>query len=124
VKISVSSYSYHRYLSEGRLDIFGIIRATAELGFDGIEFSALTYPTLSTVVQPSFEIGRTCADILLKKISQVKTEPVKLEMPYSLEIRESVGQPQFKSAGRTKGGDDTDKHTEIQRFEMPRQEGG
>ncbi len=94
------------------------------IGFDGIEFSALTYPTLSTVVQPSFEIGRTCADILLKKISQVKTEPVKLEMPYSLEIRESVGQPQFKSAGRTKGGDDTDKHTEIQRFEMPRQEGG
>jgi len=48
VKISVSSYSYHRYLSEGRLDIFGIIRATAELGFDGIEFSGLRLPEGAT----------------------------------------------------------------------------
>ena len=44
MKISVSSYSYHRYLSEGRLDIFGVIRTTAELGFDGIEFSGLRLP--------------------------------------------------------------------------------
>jgi len=44
MKIGVSSYSYHRYLSEKRLDYFGVIDKTAELGFDGIEFSGLGLP--------------------------------------------------------------------------------
>lgn len=39
MKISVTSYSYSQYMKDGRLDIFGVIDKTAELGFDGIEFS-------------------------------------------------------------------------------------
>ncbi|MGI6149343.1 MAG: LacI family DNA-binding transcriptional regulator [Limnochordia bacterium] len=82
------------------------------MGFDGIEFSTLTSPALSTVVQPSFEIGRTCADILIRKLTQAETQPVKLEMPYSLELRASVGQPNIHSCTSfTKGGDaGTDKN--------------
>lgn len=39
MKLGVSSYSWSRYVSEGRLDLFGVINATAEIGFEGIEFS-------------------------------------------------------------------------------------
>jgi DNA-binding LacI/PurR family transcriptional regulator len=76
------------------------------IGFDGIDFSTLTTPPLSTVAQPSFEIGRTCADILLRRLTQGEEEPVKLEMPYTLEIRTSVGQPYLKQGtNHAKGGD-------------------
>jgi len=44
VKIGVSSYSWSRYMREGKLDIFGVIKATAEVGFEGIEFSGLNAP--------------------------------------------------------------------------------
>lgn len=39
MKLSVTSYSYAQYMGSGQLDIFGVIDKTAELGFDGIEFS-------------------------------------------------------------------------------------
>jgi sugar phosphate isomerase/epimerase len=44
MKISVSSYSFQRYLNEGRMNIFDLIKTTAEIGFDGIEFSGLKLP--------------------------------------------------------------------------------
>jgi sugar phosphate isomerase/epimerase len=39
MKLGVSTYSFSRYVSEGRLDLFGVIKATSEIGFEGIEFS-------------------------------------------------------------------------------------
>jgi len=39
MKLGVSSYSFSRYVHEGRMDLFGVIKATAEIGFEGIEFS-------------------------------------------------------------------------------------
>jgi len=39
MKLGVSSYSYSRYLHEGKLDLFGVISTTAEIGFAGIEFT-------------------------------------------------------------------------------------
>lgn len=39
MKLGVSSYSYWRYLQESRLDLFGVIKSAAEIGFEGIEFS-------------------------------------------------------------------------------------
>lgn len=39
MKLGVSSYSYSRYVSEGKIDLFGLIKTTAEIGFEGIEFS-------------------------------------------------------------------------------------
>lgn len=84
------------------------------MGFDGIEFSSLTSPTLSTVVQPAFEIGRTCADILLKQLTQGEKKPVKLEMPYTLEIRESVGQPYLRPGTECAKGGDAHKRISMQ----------
>ncbi len=37
MKIGVSSYSWSRYLREGKWDICGVIKATAEMGLDGVE---------------------------------------------------------------------------------------
>jgi sugar phosphate isomerase/epimerase len=48
MKVGVSSYSYSRYMREGKLDIFGVIEKTAELGFDAIEFSGLSQPEGTT----------------------------------------------------------------------------
>lgn len=39
MKLGVSSYSFSRYVREGRLDLFGVIKTAAEIGFQGIEFS-------------------------------------------------------------------------------------
>ena len=39
MKLGVSSYSFSRYVREGRLDLFGVIKMAAEIGFEGIEFS-------------------------------------------------------------------------------------
>ena len=44
MQIGVSSYSYSRYINEKKLDIFGVIEKTKELGFDGIEFSTPGLP--------------------------------------------------------------------------------
>ena len=63
MKIGVSSYSYSRYLREGKLDILGVIKKTAELGFDGIEFSGLSQPEGTTdLIAFAGEIKAACAD--------------------------------------------------------------
>ena len=62
MKVGVSSYSYSRYLREGKLDIFGVIEKTAEIGFDGIEFSGLSQPEGTTdLIAFAGEIKAACA---------------------------------------------------------------
>ena len=39
MRLGVSSYSFSRYVREGRLELFGVITMAAEIGFQGIEFS-------------------------------------------------------------------------------------
>lgn len=41
MRIGVSSYSYSRYVRQGTLDLFGVIRKAAEQAFEGIEFAGL-----------------------------------------------------------------------------------
>ncbi|MDE1188262.1 MAG: LacI family DNA-binding transcriptional regulator [Pantoea sp.] len=42
----------------------------AVIGFDGTELSEMTYPKLSTVLQPSREIGRQAVRLLLRRIDE------------------------------------------------------
>ena len=42
MKLSVSSYSFHSYIKEGKITQLGAIRKAAEMGFAGIEFTDLT----------------------------------------------------------------------------------
>lgn len=62
MKVGVSSYSYSRYMREGKLDIFGVIEKTAELGFDAIEFSGLSQPEGTTdLIAFAGKIKNACA---------------------------------------------------------------
>ena len=39
MKICVSSYSFHKYTTEGKLDQLTLMDKAKELGFEGVEFS-------------------------------------------------------------------------------------
>lgn len=41
MKVSVSSYSFARYLKDGRLDFPGVVDKAAAMGFEGVEFSGI-----------------------------------------------------------------------------------
>ena len=55
MKISVSSYSFSKYISEGKLTQFSCIAAAKELGFDAIEFVDIIPHDGSTEVERSEE---------------------------------------------------------------------
>lgn len=42
MKLGVSSYSFSRYIGEGKLDLYGVIKTAAEIGFEGIEFTGFS----------------------------------------------------------------------------------
>lgn len=44
MKTSVSSYSYHKLLNKGEMDLFQVMDKTKEFGFDAIEFVEFTAP--------------------------------------------------------------------------------
>ncbi|MFA5864308.1 MAG: sugar phosphate isomerase/epimerase [Phycisphaerae bacterium] len=109
MKIGVSSYSYSRYLTEKRLDLFGVIEKTAQLGFDGIEFSGLGLPAGSPDVIPfagkikeackkaglpifSYTIG---ADFLSAPTWQVEVERLKGEV----KVAAALGVPCMRHDG-------------------------
>ena len=70
MKIGVSSYSFSRYLRESKLNIFGVIKTTAEMGFDGIEFSGLNQPEGTTnLIEFAKKIKAACADAGLPILS-------------------------------------------------------
>lgn len=60
----------------------------AVVGFDKIDFSNMTNPTLTTVAQPMYKMGATAADMLIDKIRGKEVDSVILE--HELIIREST----------------------------------
>ena len=60
----------------------------AIIGFDKIEFSNMTHPTLTTIAQPMYKMGTTAANMLLKKIKGEDVESIILE--HELVVREST----------------------------------
>ena len=69
-----------------------IPRDIAVTGFDNIEFSEFTQPPLTTVQQPTEEMGRLAAEILFDKIEGKRRRKVRYErLPCRLVIRQSCG---------------------------------
>jgi len=58
------------------------------IGFDGLEITKYTNPTLTTVIQPRYEMGREAMQLLLKIISGQSVSNVDLKA--ELEIRNST----------------------------------
>lgn len=59
-------------------------------GFDGIELTTLITPTLSTLAQPSFQVGQESAMMVIKQMENQSVEEIRRELPYKLVMRESV----------------------------------
>jgi len=62
----------------------------AVAGFDGTELAEIISPSLTTVAQPSREIGRTAFDLLLKKIADPQAPTERVMMAWRLILRASA----------------------------------
>lgn len=60
----------------------------AIVGFDKIDFSNMTHPTLTTIAQPMYKMGKIAAEMLINKIQGKEVESVILD--HELVIREST----------------------------------
>ncbi len=61
-------------------------------GFDGIEYSAMYEPALTTMLQPRGELGRLAAEDLVRQLGGVRaTRGRATRLPCQLVIRQSVG---------------------------------
>ncbi|MGF1624944.1 MAG: LacI family DNA-binding transcriptional regulator [Alphaproteobacteria bacterium] len=66
--------------------------AVSVVGFDGIEFSLYSEPTLTTIHQPRHEMGRIGASVLLSMINEPGIpQPEWTRMPVPLVPRDSTG---------------------------------
>lgn len=63
------------------------------IGVDNIEASRYMSPALTTISIPITEMGETAAKVLVDRIRGGHQEPVKVILPFRLEIRESCGKP-------------------------------
>ncbi|MEQ9692271.1 MAG: substrate-binding domain-containing protein, partial [Bauldia litoralis] len=61
-------------------------------GFDGIEYSAMYDPALTTMLQPRAEMGRLGAENLVLRMSGAQVESKGARLPCSLLIRDSVAE--------------------------------
>jgi DNA-binding LacI/PurR family transcriptional regulator len=79
----------------------GALRAIQDMGlripedislvaFDDMDWASLIRPGLTVVAQPTYEMGRTAADLVLKRIAQSNRPVGTVELKPSLCLRESV----------------------------------
>ncbi|MDR1893055.1 MAG: LacI family transcriptional regulator [Oscillospiraceae bacterium] len=60
------------------------------IGFDCVDFARAITPPLTVVTQPTGEIGRRAAEIMLKRLSGNRDEPVCVRLPTQISAGESV----------------------------------
>src|SRR6266567_3218131 len=63
----------------------------ALVGFDDFEWAAVMHPRLTTVRQPTYEIGRRAAQLLFERLEKRDTAPQVIRLQPQLIIRESCG---------------------------------
>jgi LacI family transcriptional regulator len=69
----------------------------AVTGFDGLYIGRHLHPALTTVAQPMRELGETAVRLLQQRITKQATAGADIELPVSLELRESCGCPSRES---------------------------
>ncbi len=62
----------------------------AVIGFDNIVISEFIQPSLTTIAQPMYEIGKSSVEVLLKLISKEEKSPIRRILETELIIREST----------------------------------
>jgi LacI family transcriptional regulator len=61
------------------------------VGFDDVPWATLMRPALTTVAQPTYEVGRSAAELLTARVADPKRDPTTVTLPTELLIRESSG---------------------------------
>ncbi|HVX43639.1 MAG TPA: LacI family DNA-binding transcriptional regulator [Mycobacteriales bacterium] len=84
-------------LSESGIDVPGRMSV---VGFDGIHLAKYTAPTLTTVAQPIFELGRRATELLLDRLTGERRRPEKVVLDTELIVRGSSGPPSDGSRQR------------------------
>lgn len=74
----------------------------ALVGFDDTEWAEFVDPPLTAIRQPSYELGRRAAEMLLQRIKDPSRPPAVITLPSSLIVRASCGMGKV-SATRTDG---------------------
>ena len=72
---------------------FAVPRDMSVIGIDDIEFARYAYPALTTVAQPTEEIGACCARILFGLMEGERPEQLIHTLPHQLVVRESTAPP-------------------------------
>lgn len=72
------------------------------VSFDGMSFTEFTDPTLTSIVQPSYQLGHAAARLLLDRIEGDTSEARHLVLKTELKIRDSTQAPQPKSPSSSK----------------------
>lgn len=60
------------------------------IGYDNIPFSELMYPGLTTISQPAYDIGYQGAEMLLARIQHTSITQQAVQLPVTLQLRESL----------------------------------
>ena len=64
----------------------------AIVGFDDAVWADVLHPRLTTIAQPTYELGRTAADLLLRRINDPTAQvPLRTAMSGRLIVRDSCG---------------------------------
>jgi DNA-binding LacI/PurR family transcriptional regulator len=80
---------------------FGVLQAARELnlrcpedlsiaGFDCLEFTKFTDPSLTSVYQPGYQLGATASRLLLQRVDGMRSAPKKIVLSTELNKRNSV----------------------------------
>lgn len=82
----------------------GVLRAAVEaslwlpddlsvMGFDGIPLSAYSVPALSTVAQPTYQMGETAASLMLRQVRDIDAPIETIVLENTLIVRNSTAPP-------------------------------
>ena len=61
------------------------------IGFDDIAEASISYPPLTTIRQPLYEMGRLAADYICRVIDGIETERLQVTLTTELIVRQSTG---------------------------------
>lgn len=59
------------------------------VGFDDVPWASLVHPSPTTIAQPTHELGRTAAQLLLQRIAEPTAPVADVSLPTVLRVRES-----------------------------------
>ncbi len=82
-----------RAISEKKLKI---PRDIAIVGFDDIPLASMVKPSLTTVAQPKYEMGRMAVELLINRIEKRVQKPQRIRLKARLVIRESTIEKEFE----------------------------